>query len=239
MSAHSHKHLYCNLLFAEGTYLFLRPNVRISSVLSNRKLTDHELSSMSECRWTMTGPNSGTEYPARYMTPKTGSLGYNEETRGVLYSRKDQYGNDDIYAKILHVYRSVKVSRRGKQSAALPQAPPAKVVDSNGPKGKDKRLTKHKKVKFVLPDNDSILQAVPKSKTHFRQAWSDAEDCQLRQLVEGFTSLNQRIRWVEVSKNIPGRSGKQCRGEWMIVSYLLSFFKYMHPYLNISWPITF
>ena len=129
----------CNLLFAEGTYLFLRPNVRISSVLSNRKLTEHELSSMSECRWTMTGPNSGTEYPARYMTPKTGSPGYNEETRGVLYSRKDQYGNDDIYAKILHVYRSVKVSRRGKQSAALPQdAPPAKVVDSNGPKGKDK-----------------------------------------------------------------------------------------------------
>ena len=194
---------------------------------------------MSECRWTMTGPNSGTEYPARYMTPKTGSLGYNEETRGVLYSRKDQYGNDDIYAKILHVYRSVKVSRRGKQSAALPQAPPAKVVDSNGPKGKDKRLTKHKKVKFALPDNDSILQAVPKSKTHFRQAWSDAEDCQLRQLVEGFTSLNQRIRWVEVSKNIPGRSGKQCRGEWMMYFTLFRSSNIYTSIFNISWPLTF
>ena len=220
MSAHSHI-IYAyvsSTLFAEGTYLFLRPNLRIPPVLSNRKLTEHDLSSMSECRWTMTGPNSANDYPARYMTPKTGSLGYNKETRGILYSRKDENGNDDIDAKILHVYRSEKVTRPGpgQRSVALPQdAPPAKakVVDSHVFKKKDKRLSKQKKVKFALPENDSILEAVPETKKHFRHAWSDAEDCELRQLVEGYTSLNQRIRWVEVSKNIPGRSGKQCRGE--------------------------
>jgi hypothetical protein len=53
------------------------------------------------------------------------------------------------------------------------------------------------------------------SKKRSRQAWSATEDCQLQRLVEGFTSLNQRIRWVKVSNEMPGRSGKQCRGEEM------------------------
>lgn len=140
----------------------------------------------------MTGPHTGTEYTTRYMTPKTGSHDYNVDTRGVLHSRNDQDGNDDIDVKILHIYRS---------------------RDANSTKKKSERLPKQKKVKILLPKDNFSLQAAPKSKKQSRQAWSEAEDIQLRQLVEGFTSSNRRIRWPEVSTNIPGRSGKQCRGE--------------------------
>jgi len=199
------------LQYSEGTYLFLRPNVVIPPVLSNRKLTEHELStSMRECKRTMTGPQAVGGYPTRYMTPKVESHGYNADTRGVLYSRKDQDGNDDIDVKILHIYRSERVSRRGKHPVALPQDAQPKAHYSK----KSGRLSKQKKVKISVPNEDS-LQDLPGPKKHFRQAWSEVEDCQLRQLVEGFTSLNQRIKWVKVSNEIPGRSGKQCRERWL------------------------
>jgi hypothetical protein len=194
------------LHYTEGTYLFLRPNVGIPSALYNRILTEHELSCMNKCKWTMTGPQAYvTEYPARYMTPKTGSPDYNLDRRGVWYSRKDEDGNDDNDVKILHIYRSEKVSRRGKHPVVL--APHAA-------KNKSERVSKPKKVTISVPKEDmSSLLAVPASKKHSRQNWSEAEDCQLRQLVEGFTSLNQRISWVQISSEMPGRNGKQCRGE--------------------------
>ncbi len=136
----------------------------------------------------MTGPNTGNEYTTRYMTPKTGSHDYNVVTRGVLHSRNDQDGNEDLDVKILHIYRSKK---------------------------KSEKLPKQKKVKISLPKDNFSLQAAPKSKKQSRQVWSEAEDAQLIQLVEEFTSSNRRIRWPEVSTNISGRSGKQCRGEWI------------------------
>mmetsp|Transcript_1534 Transcript_1534/g.2451 ORF Transcript_1534/g.2451 Transcript_1534/m.2451 type:complete len:600 (-) Transcript_1534:359-2158(-) len=180
------------LQYPEGTYLILRPNVRIPHALSNRKLTEHDLSSMCECRWTKNGPRKGTEYTTRYLTPKTGSHDYNVDMRGVLHSRNDQDGNDYIDVKILHIYRS-----------------------RYGPKKKSERPPKQKKVKILVPEGNFSLQVAPKSKKQSRQAWSEAEDIQLRQLVEGFISLNRRVRWQKVSTEMPGRSGTQCRGEWI------------------------
>lgn len=146
----------------------------------------------------MTGKYTGTEYTTRYMTPKTGRHDYNVDTRGVLHSRNDQDGNDDIDVKILHIYRS---------------------ENANSTKKKSERPSKQKKVKILSPKDNFSLQAAPKSKKQFRHPWSEAEDIQLRQLVEEFTSSNCRIRWPEVSTKIPGRSGKQCRGEW--ISFIL------------------
>ncbi len=142
----------------------------------------------------MAGKNTGTEYTTRYMTPKTGRHDYNVDTRGVLLSRNKD-GNDDNDVKILHIYCS---------------------KNANNPKKKtSERLPKQKNVKMLLPKGNFSLQAAPKSKKQSRQVWSEAEDIQLRQLVEEFTSSNRRIRWPDVSTNIPGRSGKQCRGEWI------------------------
>ena len=147
---------------------------------------------MCECRWSKSRPHKGTEYTTRYMTPKTGSHDYNVDMRGVLHSRNDQDGNYHIDVKILHIYRS-----------------------RYGPKKKSERLPKQKKVKILVPEDNFSLQVAPKSKKQSRQAWSEAEDIQLRQLVEGFISLNRRVRWQEISTEMPGRSGKQCRGEWI------------------------
>ena len=193
----------------------------IPSALSNRKLTEHELSSMNTCKWTMTGPQTSavTEYPARYLTPKTGTPAYNVDTRGILYLRKDADGNDDTDVKILHIYRSEKVSRRGMHPVE---------TEAHASKKKSERVSKPKKVKISVPKESS--------KKFSRHAWSEAEDCQLRELAQGFTSLNQRIRWVKVSNEMIGRSGKQCRGEYTN-SFLLCFvLQILFVHIN-HWPL--
>lgn len=104
-------------------------------------------------------------------------------------------------------------------------------------KKKSEPISKPKKDASITPETDNTSKRVSdESRKFVRQAWTDTEDCQLRHLVNGFTRANQRIRWVEISGEISGRSGKQCRGKNLLSAerndkYIYLFCSF--PFVNI------